>query len=286
MSSAWDIPQNPMTDVALDAREDGELIRRGFRLFTATPDETPRFTPGRMACANCHLNAGQRELALPLVGTAAMFPEFNNRAGRMFSLEDRIVGCFYRSQNAVRGRDNGGLDGLKRKPAPDAAPATEGDPMLPDVDDEEIVALTAYVRYLSEGYVPGENPKWRKKNRIPQENLLPIDALDPVRGEAVYEEHCKNCHGEDGQGVPVGDKIPGPLWGPRSWNDGAGAARFYTLAGFIRYAMPYVNPGALSDEDSQHVAAYIISKPRPEYPYKADDYQVKPMPVDAVFYQP
>ena len=93
-----------------------------------------------------------------------------------------------------------------------------------------------------------------------------------------------NCHGPEGQGVQVGDKKAGPLWGPRSWNDGAGMARFYTLAGFIRYAMPYLDPGVLSDEDAQHVSAFIISKPRPSYPYKDEDYQVEPLPVDAAFY--
>ena len=285
MSTAWDLPQNPLTDAALDTREDGELIRRGFQLFTDTPGETPRFTPSHMACSNCHLNSGQRELALPLVGSAGMFPEYNNRAGRMFSLEDRIVGCFYRSENSVRGRDNGGLEGLRPVGAPLQVSAGNEEPLLPDADSEEIVALAAYLRYISEGYTPGENPSWRKKNRISKEGLLPIDQLDPVKGETLFKEHCVNCHGEDGQGVQVGDKRPGPLWGPHSWNDGAGAARFRTLAGFIRYSMPYLNPGVLEDAGAQHVAAFIISKPRPEYPHKDQDYQTEPLPIDAVFYQ-
>ena len=109
MVTAWDLPQNPLTDPALDIRADADLIRQGFQLFTNTPAATPRFTASGMTCANCHLNQGQRELALPLVGTSGMFPEYNNRAGRSFSLEDRIVGCFYRSENAVHGSDNGGL---------------------------------------------------------------------------------------------------------------------------------------------------------------------------------
>ena len=70
----------------------------------------------------------------------------------------------------------------------------------------------------------------------------------------------RSCHGVDGQGVAVGDKKPGPLWGPDSWNDGAGAARVYTLAGIIRYSMPYLDPGSLTDEEAQQVAAFIDSQ--------------------------
>ena len=285
MVTAWDLPQNPLTDITLDTREDGERIKYGFRLFTNTPAETPRYTPSGMTCANCHLNAGQRELALPMVGSAGMFPEYNNRAGRRFSLEDRIVGCFYRSENAVHGPDNGGLQAARAAAVPLPASARNNEPPLPDVNSEEVVALTAYLRYLSEGYTPGEDPPWRKKNRISREDLLPIDALDPTRGEAIYTELCVNCHGPDGQGVQVGDKKAGPLWGSRSWNDGAGMSRYYTLAGFIRYAMPYLDPGVLSDEDAQHVSAFIISKPRPSYQYKNEDYQTEPLPIDAAFYR-
>ena len=42
MVTAWDIPRNPLTDAAMDDFENAEQIRRGFRLFTATPTETPR----------------------------------------------------------------------------------------------------------------------------------------------------------------------------------------------------------------------------------------------------
>ena len=93
-----------------------------------------------------------------------------------------------------------------------------------------------------------------------------------------------SCHGADGQGVQIGDKKAGPLWGPASWNDGAGAARVYTLAGIIRYSMPYLNPGSLTDEEAQQVAAFITSKPRPVYPFKNLDYTGSKIPVDAVYY--
>ena len=84
--------------------------------------------------------------------------------------------------------------------------------------------------------------------------------------------------------MQIGDKKPGPLWGPDSWNDGAGAARIYTLAGMIRYAMPYLNPGSLTDEEAQQIAAFINSMPRPEYPLKRFDYRQGRIPPDAVYY--
>ncbi len=232
--------------------------------------EASHLTPGRVSCGNCHLNGGQRELALPLVGSAAMFPEYNRRAGRDFTLADRIVGCFMRSENAT-----GGLLG-----------GSSGDVggVLPEPTSDEVLALVAYIEWLSDGFAVGENPPWRKRNRIPAERLISLDQLDPEVGAALFAEHCSTCHGEDGQGVQIGDKRAGPLWGPDSWNDGAGAARVYTLAGIIRYMMPNLDPGVLTDEEAQQVAAFITSQPRPVYPYKDQDYLTEPRPVDAVQY--
>src|SRR5207247_7305076 len=101
MKAAWEFPQNPLIDEKLDASRLSEEIRRGFRIFTNTPGEAPRLAPGGMSCSNCHMNAGQREKSLPLVDVAGMFPEYNRRAARLFSLGDRITDCFLRSENAT-----------------------------------------------------------------------------------------------------------------------------------------------------------------------------------------
>src|SRR5437868_1495731 len=63
-------------------------VRQGYRLFQ---DTRGRFTRSALSCGTCHLNAGQKEGALPLVGIASIFPEYNKRSGRVFTLEDRIV---------------------------------------------------------------------------------------------------------------------------------------------------------------------------------------------------
>jgi len=264
MVTAWEFPKNPLTDPALDDSRLSNEIRSGFRIFTNTRVEASRFTPGGMTCNNCHLNGGQREKSLPLVGITGMFPEYNRRSGRLFSLGDRIVDCFLRSQNATG--------------SPDA------DKELPSLTAKEVLALSAYLTWLSQGFEVGKNPPWRGQNTIPASTLIPIAALDPAKGEAIFKERCITCHGPDGQGVAVGDKRPGPLWGPDSWNDGAGAARVYTLAGIIRYSMPYLDPGSLTDEDAQLLAAFINSKPRPAFPFKQKDYQTEKLPVDSVYY--
>jgi thiosulfate dehydrogenase len=264
MVTAWQVPLDPTKDAAATDARLVQQIRTGYEIFTDTPHKAARFTGGTVSCNNCHLNAGQRDRALPLVAVAGMFPEYNNRAARFISLNDRIVDCFMRSENAP----GKGLDDLPTPASP------------------EVLALSAYITWLAKGFAVGENPAWRGHNAIAQEQLIPVGKLDRVRGETVFKERCTSCHGQDGQGVQVGDKKPGPLWGPGSWNDGAGAARVYTLAGIIRYTMPYLDPGSLSDDDAQHVAAFLTSQDRPEYPFKDRDYVGGKVPADAVYYRP
>jgi thiosulfate dehydrogenase len=279
MVTAWQVPLDPTKDSSLADARLAEQVKTGYRIFTDTPHAAPRFTGGSVSCTNCHLNAGQRDRALPLVAVAGMFPEYNNRAARFISLDDRIVDCFMRSENAA-GRF--GADGSATEAG--EVDAGNGD-SVPSPTSKEVLAVSAYLTWLAQGYPVGVNPAWRGQNSIPQNALVPIASLDTRRGEQVFMERCTSCHGADGQGVQIGDKKAGPLWGPDSWNDGAGAARVYTLAGIFKYAMPYLDPGSLSDEDAQHVAAFITSKPRPVYPFKSRDYVGGKVPVDAVYYR-
>jgi thiosulfate dehydrogenase len=263
MVTAWEVPQDPSKDPSLTDPRLGEQIRWGYRIFTNTPQEAPKLTGARVSCINCHLNAGQRDRALPLVGVAGMFPEYNNRAARLISLQDRVVDCFLRSEN-----------GTAHDPSQHATTSSK-----------EVLAVASYVTWLARGYPVGTNPSWRGKNTIPADKLIPVERIDVRNGEAIYTERCVSCHGADGQGVQIGDKKAGPLWGPDSWNDGAGAGRVYTLAGIVRYTMPYLNPGSLTDEEAQEVSAFINAKPRPRYPYKERDYVGSKVPIDAVYYR-
>lgn len=246
-----DPTEGPLPDDTMLAAQ----IRRGFQIFENTPENAPQFVGNALSCGNCHLNGGQRDRALPLTGTAAIFPVSRRREARLFSLEDRIRGCFMRS-----------MDGTQ-----------------PPYDSPELLAVSAYIAWLSAGQPMGESPEWRGQNVIARENLVPIDELDPVEGERLYGQNCTACHGLDGQGVELPTATPGPLWGPESWNDGAGLARVYTLAGYIRYAMPLTSPGILSDEEAQSIAAYITAQDRPAFQAKANDFP-DGAPIDAVYY--
>lgn len=235
---------------------EAEAVKLGFRIARDTRQYASKYVGNELSCANCHLNVGQRDRGFPWVGIAGMFPEYRSRDGRLISLEDRISDCFKRSMNGT----------------------------APPFDSPEMMAVSAYITWLSDSIPVGVNPPWRGQNRIAKENLIPIEKLDIKQGEQLYVRNCSSCHGIDGQGVQLADAKPGPLWGPQSWNDGAGAARIYTLAGYIRYAMPLTVPGSLSDEESQQVAAYINSHPRPVYAGKAKDYPESGAPIDAVYY--
>jgi len=170
-------------------------------------------------------------------------------------------------------------------PAPVAGEAgssqhENGEPNPPP-DAPEVRALAAYLRWLSEDVSKEETRAWRGQGIAKN---IPLEELDERRGRRLYLAKCLSCHGKNGQGVSIGGLKAGPLWGPGSWNDGAGAARVYTLAAYLRHAMPYLAPGTLTDEEAQLIARYITAQPRPEFTAKARDYQVEKLPPDAVYY--
>jgi thiosulfate dehydrogenase len=66
--------------------------------------------------------------------------------------------------------------------------------------------------------------------------------------------------------MPDGKVVYPPLWGPRSYNWGAGMARIDLAAGFVRANMPFDQPGTLTDQQARDVAAFIDSHERPKDP--------------------
>ena len=220
-------------------------VQRGRAIFHSTPTHAPRLSGNDLSCTHCHRNDGRQAGALPLQGVAPLFPMENARLGAPISLAERVRGCFLRSINS---------------PGPVA------------VNDAEVVAVQRYLESLGQQSAAG-----RGKNKI--KNRLSMDQLDPLRGQELFEQkQCLSCHVKHAGGDPGP-----PLWGPRSFNRGAGLARVYTLAGFIRHAMPLSNPGSLTDEEAQHLAAYIDAQERPPFDL-SQDYPKGDIPVDAVYY--
>lgn len=223
----------------------GESIRRGLAILVATRDSLPANVGNDLNCMSCHLDQGRRANGLPLVGVYARFPQYNSRAARIFTIEDRINGCFIRSMNGTALADT----------------------------SRAMRDMVSWMAYASLGYPVG--------GRIAGQGVPRPDALtgDTVAGAAVWQQVCAACHGLDGQGTPLAP----PTWGPRSFNVGAGMARLRTAAGFIRHNMPFDRPGTLSDEQAINVAAYLVSRPRPDLPGKENDWPNGDAPPDAAY---
>jgi thiosulfate dehydrogenase len=114
-------------------------------------------------------------------------------------------------------------------------------------------------------------------------------AADPEKGKIVFGGHCARCHGNNGQGLANADgtgyEFP-PLWGPNSYNDGAGLYRLSRFAGYVYNNMPntvnWHNP-EISQEQAWDVAAYVNSQPRPKKNLTGDWPDIAGKPVDHPF---
>src|SRR5690606_33860815 len=74
-----------------------------------------------------------------------------------------------------------------------------------------------------------------------------------------------------------------PLWGPESYNIGAGMARLLTAARFIKARMPLGAP-ELSDDEAYDVAAYMNAQSRPAMAELEQDYPDRTRkPVDSPY---
>ena len=248
-----------------------KLIREGRALLANTAEKIPQYVGNDLSCASCHGGGGspvatgivgQDISMLPLVGTAAGLPEWTNRTHRMRDLRQRILGCFLRSMNG----------------GPNAPAGT-----LPAYDSELIQAMEAYIVWLNKGVPSQVVPYWRNLKHPPDEKKVPIPKINPVRGAKLYLEQCARCHGLGGQGRA---NLYPPLWGPNSYNDGAGMGRIYTAAAFIRESMPYQNAHTLANwRDVQDLAGFVNGHDRPSLARKPKDYPKTAPPDEAVYYK-
>jgi thiosulfate dehydrogenase len=222
--AAWSRPRT----AALPDGTLGQSVRLGEMIFNETPLYAAEHTGAKVTCANCHEAGGTQPWASPMVGLPALFPMYNQRAGRKISLEDRIQECFVRSEN--------------------------GKPL--DYNGVKMKALVDYMQWLSTPQPAAA--KFVGRGLLMQPDLTP----DPVHGAAVYAAQCAGCHGWNGEGArPVAP----PLWGENSFNDGAGMHGVKKMAAFVRVNMPYNRKGELSAQDSFDVAAYVHVQPRPKF---------------------
>jgi thiosulfate dehydrogenase len=248
----------PPRDASIPDDDAGRQILLGRRLVADTKRLLPDNVGAVLNCTNCHLGAGKVRLASPFVGVAMNYPRSNPRAGRVVTLEERINGCFLRSMN--------------------------GKPLA--TDSPQMKALVAYFNWLSTGLERNATVEGRGIGRV-DTSLVP----DPDHGKRIYASACAECHGENGEGSrdAGGNVVFPPLWGEQSFNIGAGMARTYTAAAFIKQNMPIgygLNPplgqgGALSDQDAVDVAEYFTHQPRPDFPPKVNDWPKGGKPKDS-----
>jgi thiosulfate dehydrogenase len=220
-------------------------------------DPNMRYAGNHLACGSCHQDAGRQRYGLSFIGVADAYPRDMARENEVRTLTQRINGCFERSMN---GR---------------ALPA----------DSPEIAAMIAYIGFLTDALPPGMDGRGAP-------SLALMDrAADPARGAEVYTTYCSVCHGPEGQGAPQTDGSAGylypPLWGPDSFNNGAGMHRIMKAAGFIRANMPFgvtFETPILTEEEAFDVAAFINVQPRPEKAGLDQDYPDRTRkPADAPF---
>jgi thiosulfate dehydrogenase len=220
---------------AVPADDQSPLVRQGRQIFDETPRYAPSYTEAKISCGDCHINSGTEPYAAPMVGLAGQFPMYSKRAGRMISLQERIQECFLRSENG--------------RPLPSDAP--------------EMQALVAYINWLSSSEVKGEPYKGR--------GLVKLAALtgNSARGKQAYASQCAACHGVEGAGFPP--NLP-PVWGPASYNDGAGINRPENMAAFLFHNMPKDHPGTLTAQQSFDIAVFLHTMPRPRLNHAYEKY--------------
>ena len=150
----------------------------------------------------------------------------------------------------------------------------------------EMKAFLAFTKWMSAGIPDGAKLTGSGAMSVKE----PPRAADLPHGGEVYARVCATCHGGDGQGQRAesgnGYRFP-PLWGPDSYNDGAGMARVLGAAAFIKHNMPfgttYASP-LLSDEEAYDVAAFINSAERPRRATLDKDFPTRLLkPVDTAY---
>jgi thiosulfate dehydrogenase len=216
-----------------------DSVMRGYRLFTHTGFYAPHYVGNELSCSNCHFcggdTVGGKNGGISLVGVTTLYPQYSKRSGTVIDLTQRINNCFQRSLNGK----------------------------APPADSLEIQDLLTYLKWISKEVEQVKNIPW-----LGLPTLKTKHKPDPHQGQQVYTQYCAACHQDDGQGggtidPTYGKTIP-PLWGPHSFNDGAGMSTIEMLAPFVYLNMPF-QQASLSEEQALDVASFVLQQPRPHF---------------------
>jgi thiosulfate dehydrogenase len=244
--------------------EQGELIAYGKELIVNTAQYLSRshgsvmkLTNG-LNCQNCHLQAGTKPFGNNYGAVASTYPKFRARSGSQEDIPKRVNDCVERS-----------LDGGAGLP----------------LDSRELKAMVAYIEWLGKDVPKGQVPKGSGLVELPYLDR----AASPDKGKLVYERKCASCHGKEGEGIKnasgPGYQYP-PLWGPESYNTGAGLYRLSRFAGYVKANMPFgasYDSPQLSDEEAWDLAAFVNSMPHPSKDISKDWPDISKKPLDHPF---
>jgi thiosulfate dehydrogenase len=248
--AAGPVPFSVPADATIPSGPEGDAIKLGRALITDTQKMLPNNVGNGLNCSNCHLGAGTKESAAPFVGLWGIYPEYRTRNGHINSMQERVNDCFQRSMSGT----------------------------ALALDSKEMIGILMYIQWLSTGVPVREEVVGRGMGKV-DTALIP----DPSHGKQVYADKCANCHGANGDGTrnPTGGYVFPPVWGNASFNIGAGLARTYTAAGFIKHNMPLGQGDSLSDQDAIDVAEFMTHQPRPAFSAAKNDYAKGSKPKDA-----
>jgi thiosulfate dehydrogenase len=233
-SDTTNAPQPPRE---LPPGELGKVVQLGREIVerTNTHPLSKAYVGNDLTCSSCHLDAGTHPKAASFLGVATAYPAWSPREERVITLEDRSLNCFMRSMNGVR----------------------------PPLGSEVSVAITAYITWLSSEMPVRMNAKKPLGPLAVKPLAIDVAEANLDRGQKIYQRQCADCHGDDGAG---GDDGP-PVWGERSFNQGAGLSQNDKLAAWLKVAMPLDEPN-LSEQEALDVAAFINSQSRRKFVLK------------------
>ncbi|SDF34672.1 c-type cytochrome [Desulfovibrio legallii] len=199
----------------------------GYKIMTETQKYATGYAGNALSCSSCHFDGGRSLESIPLVGTAATYPQYRSRQKYTTDLALRVQDCFERSMNGK----------------------------APALDSQIMQSLLVYLQWISK-----DIPVYAKLPWALPHDLGNAHKPDQDKGAQVYVQVCARCHGDDGQGTDIAP----PLWGEGSYNDGAGMHRVRTFSVFTWKFMPKSAP-SLSQEEALDVAAFVNSRPRPKF---------------------
>ena len=225
----------PPPESAIPDDEFGKMVKLGRDIMLDTPKYAKAYVGNSLSCVNCHTDAGRMAGSAPLWAAYVSYPAYRSKNKKVNTFEERLQGCFMYSQNGK----------------------------APPLGSEVLIALQSYSYWLAKGLPVDEKVAGRGYPNLAE----PKQAPDYVRGQQVYASKCAICHEAKGQGQYVdGETVFPPLWGPKSFNWGAGMGSYKNAAKFIYANMPYGQSYSLTPQEAWDVAYFMDAQERPQDP--------------------